>query len=284
MKSKSLIPNFLTFDIEEWFHANYESVDTSKYVHMPSSLPNLVDILIEEMATYEIHSTCFIVGTVAQKHPQMVKKLHAAGHEIASHSMHHRLVHSLTPEEFEEDTRESCEVLENLTGEKVRGYRAPSWSVKKETLSWFYPVLHKLGIDYSSSVFPVANYLYGIDGVSMQPHIIKLPMHQRMHEIPCSVSSLWGKKFGFSGGFYFRLFPSWFIKRAAGQLNHKGLPVVYYLHPREIDINQDTLELPLFEKFIHYWGINGTLPKLQTLMKDIAPSTMRMDHYVQSVV
>lgn len=273
--------NFLTFDIEEWFHANYSSVNISKYSHLPTTLPNLVDILIHEMDEVGVKSTCFIVGNVAKKYPQIVKKLHKAGHEIASHSMHHKLMYSLKPSEFVQDTYESCETLQSLTGTKVLGYRAPSWSVKENMLGWFYDGLRKNGIEYSSSVFPAANYLYGIDDVTPFPHVVE--GGSGCIEIPCSVGSILNKKFGFSGGFYFRVFPKWFIKTFAHSLNDKGIPVVFYLHPREIDVQQEKLDLPLHENLIHYWNIAGTLPKLREVMRLYKKSFTRMDTFFGTV-
>lgn len=275
--------NFLTFDIEEWFHANYKSVTFDGLHDAPSTLPDLVDIFIDQMSQFSIKSTCFVVGTVAQKYPKMIKKLHDAGHEIASHSMHHRLVYSLTQKEFEQDTQESCDILQNIIGSKIHGYRAPSWSVRKDTLPWFYESLSKLGFTYSSSVFPSANYLYGIDGIEEHPHEVSpVQISRKLYEIPCSVTNIAGKKMGFSGGFYFRLLPYWFIKSSSQRINRYGDPVIFYLHPREIDINQKILALPWLEHFIHYWGVRGTLPKLERCMKDFSLTYIRMIDYCHS--
>jgi len=165
-----MIPNFLTFDIEEWYNANYKSVDLSNYSGENTNLEKNVDRLLEICDEFGIKSTCFIVGEIAKNKPQIVKKIHDQGHEVASHSFNHRLVYQMKPGDFEKDLEISLDTLEQIIGEKVIGFRAPSWSVNKETLSWFYPILHKHGILYSSSVFPGKTFLYGVPGFPQKIH------------------------------------------------------------------------------------------------------------------
>lgn len=272
--------NFLTFDIEEWYHANYDSVSTEQYKNTSTNLESNVDRIIDLCGAHNVKSTCFVLGELADSKPQIVQKLHQAGHEIASHGYAHRLVHTMTPSEFKEDLKKSCDSLEHIIGEKVLGFRAPSWSVKRENLEWFYEILAEQGLIYSSSVYPAHTYLYGIPGFLQAPHFPVIQGKQMdILEIPQSVIGFGEKKVGFAGGFYLRFSPKWFIEMMIRLKNKNGQPVFIYLHPREIDINQPTLVLEGLEKFIHYHGIGNCERKLEGLIKEFSSTFVRMDKF-----
>lgn len=274
--------NFLTFDIEEWYHANYDSISTEQYKNTSTNLESNVDRLIDLCDTYNVKSTCFILGELADCKKQIVRKLHQAGHEIASHSYAHKLVYTMAPLEFKEDLKKSCDALEQITGEKVLGFRAPSWSVKKENLEWYYEILAEQGLIYSSSVYPSYTYLYGVPGFPQKPHFpIIQGRTMDILEIPQSVIGFGGKKVGFAGGFYLRFFPKWFIELMVRSKNYNGQPVFIYLHPREIDKNQEKLDLKGLEKFIHYHGINSCEKKLEKLINSFSSSFIKMDEFAQ---
>jgi len=257
--------NFLTFDIEEWYHVNYQGIDMSRYRDEPTHLESLVDRLIDICGQHGVTTTCFILGAVGKQTPSVVKKLQAHGHEIASHGYAHASVYPMTPDQFRADLRLSCDILENLTGEKVIGFRAPSFSVKEETLPWFYPVLESLGLRYSSSVFPGQTFLYGIPDFPQQVHYpVVNGVTQKILEFPMPRVEFLGKQMGL----YFRLFPAWMIRRKMLNDNRMGKPVILYLHPREIDVDQPQLPLRGFEKLIHYWGIRSCEDKLRAVLRD----------------
>ncbi len=283
MRNKNAnVLNFLTFDIEEWYHANYESVDFSIYKNKSTNLEALVDRIIEICEEYSVKTTCFIVGAVAKQKPQIVKKLMQAGHEIASHSYNHELVYNMTPQQFKKDLKQSCIVLEDITGKKVSGFRAPSWSVRRDMLEWYYDILDDSGIKYSSSIFPLKNFLYGIP--DFPPHIHKPLINNKpvsVVEIPSSVINIMGKKIGFSGGFYFRFLPLSLVNRIISSKNIRKEPTVVYLHPREIDITQPHLKLGTIEKFIHYYGINNCEDKLRKCLDKFASTFVNMGSYVE---
>ena len=138
--------NFLTFDIEEWYYGNFQSADLSKYYGTKTNLESNVDRLIDICSEYNIKSTCFVVGKLADEKPQIVKKLHNAGHEIANHSLNHRLIYNMKSAEFNEDIKKSNGILEDIIGAKVIGFRAPSWSVNENIAGWFYEILEIYGI------------------------------------------------------------------------------------------------------------------------------------------
>jgi len=276
--------NFLTFDIEEWYNANYDSIDLTKFSGKNTNLEKNVDRLLEICDQNDIKTTCFVVGEVARNKPQIVKKIHDQGHEIASHSFNHNLVYEMTPAQFEDDLRKSLDALEQIIGEKVVGFRAPSWSVNLDTLSWFYPILYKHGILYSSSVFPGKTFLYGIPGFPQKVHrpVVDGKVMD-VWEIPQTLVSFAGKSVGFSGGFYMRFFPSWFINKWLESANQKNKNVFVYLHPREIDPGSPRLKLPVLERMIHYWGVKGCEQKLIKVIKVNEQSFVRMRDYIHDL-
>src|SRR5574340_36399 len=258
--------NFLTFDIEEWYHVNYDGIDTSLYRSMPGNLESLVDRMIDICERNRVFTTCFILGEVARKSPAVVRKLHAAGHEIASHGTAHESVHIMGPSAFRTDLDSSCALLEDLCGERVVGFRAPSFSVTREALGWYYAALEERGLRYSSSIFPGQTFLYGIPDFPARPHYpVVNGKPQNILEIPVPRVDLFGKQIGL----YIRLFPAWVIRRRIVNDNRAGKPVVIYVHPREIDLAQPRLPLPRKEALIHYWGIRSCERKIDRLLASL---------------
>jgi polysaccharide deacetylase family protein (PEP-CTERM system associated) len=262
-KAAARTPNFLTFDIEEWFHANYAGIDSEQFADQETNLERLVDELIELCARHSVRTTCFVLGTVGQRSPAVVKKLHRAGHEIASHGHSHTTVYSMTAASFKADLVLSCDILEQITGTKVLGFRAPSFSLREDTLDWYYPVLEEAGLQYSSSVFPGKTFLYGIS--SFPEHIHRPEVHGRptsILEFPMPVVRFMGKEMGL----YIRLFSAGMLQKRLARENASGKPVILYVHPREIDPFQPRLPLPFIQSVVHYWGIKNCKRKLDTLM------------------
>jgi polysaccharide deacetylase family protein (PEP-CTERM system associated) len=253
--------NFLTFDIEEWHHANYSGVAPAA-AERETALESQVERLIELCAEHDVRTTCFVLGCIAQAKPSVVRKLHAAGHEIASHGCAHELVCTMGPARFAEDLRVSCALLEDITGERVSGFRAPSFSVTRETLAWYYDVLEEAGLAYSSSVFPGRTFLHGVPDFPARIHRPVVAGKRRgIVEFPVPVVRLAGWQIGL----YIRLFPAWAIARRIARENRAGNPVVLYVHPREIDPAQPRLPLRWPQSLIHYWGIRGCEAKLRAL-------------------
>ncbi|MDP1784630.1 MAG: polysaccharide deacetylase family protein [Sulfuricurvum sp.] len=272
--------NFLTFDIEEWFHANYDGIDPSQYDFRSTNLEANVDRLLAICDAFNVKSTCFILGDVARHKPYIIKKLFDAGHEIASHGSSHRLIYPMKPDEFHADIQSSSDILEQIIGEKVVGFRAPSWSVRPDTLPWFYDILAHEGFLYSSSVYPAKNTLFGIPNFPDTPHY---PSPLNILEIPQSVMNLFGNRVGYAGGGYLRFFPTWLIKRMMREKNREEKSVFIYLHPREIDIHQPRLKLGLMNGYFHYQGIDGCEKKLSSLLEEFSSSFCRMDAYAKQV-
>ena len=264
MKCPPDIPNCLTFDVEEWNRVNYAGVDQAQFANAPHRLDVLMGRLLELCRANQARCTFFVLGTIAESFPEVVKEIAAAGHEVASHGYSHRSLRDMTPAEFADDLRRSCGLLEDLTGEKIRGFRAPSYSVTEETLPWFYQILEQQGLAYSSSVFPGRTFLYGIPNFESGSHrpviegrevgIVEFPL-------PCV------RLLGFDQGLYVRLFPAWFLRRRIMSDNAAGRSTILYVHPREIDPDQPRLPLKPATAFIHYFGIKRCEKKLNDLLR-----------------
>jgi peptidoglycan-N-acetylglucosamine deacetylase len=257
------IANLLTFDVEEWYHANYEGCGQTHYTGQPGVLEALVHRLLDLCARHDVKSTFFVLGSVAEVKPSIVRAVHAAGHEVASHGYGHQSVRSMTPAEFRADLKRSCEILESITGAKVTAYRAPSFSVTAETLGWFYEALEDAGIACSSSVFPGRTFLYGVPGFPERVHYPRVNGREvSVLEIPLPRVRVLGRDLGL----YVRLFPAWFLRRRVRRDNRQGRSVTFYVHPREIDPDQPRLPLRWPVSLIHYWGIGGCERKLDALL------------------
>jgi polysaccharide deacetylase family protein (PEP-CTERM system associated) len=259
--------NLLTFDIEEWFHANYAGANPAGGRGRPSRFPAQVDALLALCADTGAKATFFVLGTVGEDHPAVVRAIAGAGHEIASHGYGHQLAYRQTCEEFRADVRRSLTILEDLTGSRVLGYRAPSWSIVEENRHYL-AVLEELGLKYDASIFPVKTFLYGIPDAPTRIHRPRVNGRQLdLWEVPMSVTRLAGRNIGYSGGFYLRLFPRPLIKHAVRAANRRGESAIIYLHPREIDPAEERLSLPCKEAFIHYHNLGATKAKLADILR-----------------
>lgn len=262
--TKTAVSNMLTFDIEEWFHANYDNVkpDYSK----GSSFRSHMDTLLRICHETNCKATFFTLGYIGEHYPDVVKAIVREGHEIASHGTAHQLAYKQTYEEFKADVKNSVDILEDITGVKVLGYRAPSWSIVESNLHYL-EALEELGLKYDASIFPVKTFLYGIPTAPREIH--KPKVHGRelgIYEVPMSVMKVAGRTMGYSGGFYFRFFPKFLIKQAIRAANRQGSHSIVYLHPREVDASEHQLELPAKEHFIHYYNVRGTERKLEDIL------------------
>lgn len=261
--------NLLTFDVEEWFHANYGRIDRIPLAREDNRIGRNVGKLLSLCDKYSAKATFFILAATAEKHPDIISMIEEKGHEVASHGYRHSLVYNMSPAEFEDDLQKSITILQGLTAESIIGYRAPSWSAY-EGLHWFFEILEKHGIVYDSSLFPAKTYLYGDAEALRFPHRIG-----NIVEIPASTLNLMGMRIPFAGGFYLRLFPSLFITAGIKILNKKNQPAVVYVHPREIDRESPRLQLPLKERFIHYVNLKTTEKKLDRLLRDFRFCSIR---------
>jgi polysaccharide deacetylase family protein (PEP-CTERM system associated) len=212
-----------------------------------------------------VKATFFVLGYIAEKHPELIKKLADKGHEIGSHGSFHKLVYKQTKEEFREDVKNSKKLLEDITGQQVTLFRASSWSISEDTL-WALGILEEEGYKCDSSIQPFKTPLSGINGAPKMPyHPIIDGNGLGILEFPPTVMPLGKKAVPFCGGLYLRTLPIAFIKYALRKVNKTG-PGLIYVHPWEVDMQQPRLEVPVHIKFTHYYNLKNTLNKLENLL------------------
>jgi peptidoglycan-N-acetylglucosamine deacetylase len=257
--------NILQIDMEDWY-CDLDPGEWGKYEPRVEAATETVLSILKESGN---RATFFVLGHVAEKFPGLVSKIDREGHEIASHGYNHRRIPDQTPEEFEDDVKRSIELLQSITGKKVKGYRAPQFTVMKETL-WALDILKRQGMEYDSSVFPVKTPLYGIPDAPLFPYVIKTAEagdSKGLVEVPLSVYKppALGKNIPVAGGFYFRFFPYFFLSYALRKLNREGNVAVCYMHPWELDPGKPRVE---GLKWYHYYRLSAMEGKFRKLVRD----------------
>lgn len=257
--------NVLTFDIEEWFHLlDYDDTRTedkwSNYeVRIHKNVDRILDILEESGAK----ASFFIIGWIAKKYPEIVKKISEKYH-VGTHTMNHQLVWQQSKSEFEKDVEFGIKILEDIAGKPVNAFRAPGFSIRNSE-AWAFDVLQKYGIKYDCSVFP-SKHAHGgmpVDGVD-RPFIVKTE-NGEIKEFPVSVKNVLGKRLIFSGGGYFRLCPYFLVRKWARQSAYN----MSYIHPRDLDAGQPVLKgLSPVRRFKSYCGLSTAESKLRAFVKD----------------
>ncbi|HPD30992.1 MAG TPA: DUF3473 domain-containing protein [Phycisphaerae bacterium] len=217
--------NALTVDLEDWPQA---VLDPS--LPITDRVVGNVDRLLGLLDRHSVRATFFALGKVCERHPQLLPLIQSAGHEIASHGYGHELMYRLTPRQFEEDVRRSIEIIGSQTGRRPLGYRAPAFSITRESL-WGGPILASLGFRYSSSIFPIRKARYGIHDAPRIPHRWS---NCDLVEFPLTTLRVFGCHVPVCGGGYMRLLPWWVHAHAIGSMNAGGHPAVVYLHPYEL--------------------------------------------------
>jgi len=264
------LTNYLTIDVEDYFQvAAFEDIITSAaWSSMECRVERNTASILDILGKQGVRATFFVVGWIAERYPALVREISRQGHEIGCHSYLHRKIYDLTPEEFREDTRRAKNILEDITGRSVPGYRAPSYSITKKSL-WALDILEELGFKYDSSIFPIYHDNYGIPDAPRFEY--KLP-NRAMMEYPISTALLLGRKIPVAGGGYFRLFPYWFTKFALKKINtDERNPFVFYLHPWEIDPDQPRFNhARKLSKFRHYNNLHKTRQRLERLLNDFS--------------
>ncbi len=273
-KDKEIL-NYLTIDVEDYYHVSaFEDViGHEKWDKYSSRIVVNTKVILDMLEHHGVKATFFVLGWIAEKFPQLVKDIHHRGHEIGCHSYAHRLIYNLTPAEFRADTKKTKDILEQITGSVVTGYRAPSYSITNDSL-WALDVLEELGFQYDSSIFPIFHDRYGIfDSPRFQYELT----NNTMTEYPISTALLFGLKLPVSGGGYFRLMPYGLTRMLLNRINQKEKqPFVFYLHPWEIDPSQPRVQgLSALSKFRHYNNLDKTRGRLERLLHDFRFTAIR---------
>lgn len=262
------IINGMSVDVEDYFHVSAFDgvVSRAEWPNLESRVVANTERLLELYARQNVKATFFFLGWVAERFPALVRKAAEAGHEIASHGYHHQLVYSLMPAHFREDVRNAKKLLEDISGTRVRGFRAPSFSITHASL-WALDVLIEEGYEYDTSIFPVYHDRYGIADAPRAVHVINRPSG-RIVEVPGSTIRIAGINVAIAGGGYFRLMPYQWTSRAIHRVNtDEKQPIVFYLHPWELDPEQPRIAVSAQKRLRHYRGLNATLPRLEKLIQ-----------------
>jgi polysaccharide deacetylase family protein (PEP-CTERM system associated) len=241
--------------------------DPSAWPGFESIVEKHTEWIVETVSAANVRATFFVVGWIAERYPQLVRRIAEAGHEIGTHSYWHRRCYELTPDELRDDLQRSIDVLEQISGQKVHGFRAPSFSIIPGA-EWVFDVLLDLGLKYDASLFPGTRDNGGYPCWMAAHKFTDIPSGRSMPELPMSVMRLAGRRLAFSGGGYLRLLPEWLIRRGFSQLHREGVPVVVYLHPRDFAVECPRVPMPLHRRFKSYVGLATTAGKLRMLLEN----------------
>jgi len=263
-----MVLNALSVDVEEYFHASIFRNATKGLASRPleSRVERNVDQLLALLSRHATRATFFTLGEIAVSHPSVVRRIAADGHEIACHGDHHDDVYSLSPREFRADIRRAKAALEDLVGDPVIGYRAPNFSIRRAQ-SWAHQVLLEEGFRYDSSKYPILHDRYGDPYAPRFPYEIWRNGSAGLIEFPVGTARIFGVNLPIGGGGYFRLSPFALIRRGMERVNaREQQPVMFYLHPWELDPEQPRPPMAWRHRFRHYVGLENEADKLSSLL------------------
>ncbi len=268
--------NALTVDVEDYYQVEAFSqvVRREDWPNWESRVERNTNLLLEMFARHNVKATFFTLGYVAEMHPDLVRQIAIAGHEVACHSYHHRLIYNQTPDEFREDVRKSKQLLEDIIGVPVIGYRAPTYSITNKSL-WALDILIEEGFRYDSSIFPTKHDRYGIPDAERFPHMLHRPAGEII-EFPPSTVQLRGTNIPISGGGYFRLLPYKFFKLGWQTLHRReSEPAIFFLHPWEVDPEQPVVPGTKLNIWRHRVNLHRTEGRLNQLLTDFSFAPVR---------
>jgi polysaccharide deacetylase family protein (PEP-CTERM system associated) len=262
--------NAMTCDVEDYFQvgAFEKLVSPQRWHEYECRIPRNVDRILQLFADAGVKATFFTLGWVAENHPEVVRRIAAAGHEVASHGMAHVRVFNQQPEEFRADITRARKLLQDTSGQPVRGYRAASWSIDRRT-PWFHQILADAGYEYSSSLFPIAHDHYGVPDAPPDPFYVDAA---GVLEIPATTTRVFGRNFPAAGGGFFRLLPLHVSVRLIKRVVRAArAPAVFYFHPWELDPAQPRIAgASSRSRFRHYLNLHKFEPRLAALLRSFA--------------
>ena len=265
-----------TVDVEDWFDGIPidAGAKTAAVPRLERGLGRLLDLLAEHRTT----GTFFFLAPIADRHPELLRRVADAGHEIGCHGWSHDLLYEMGRERFRDETARAQDVLSQRLGRPIRAYRAPYFSITRSSF-WALEELARLGFRYDSSIFPVKNWRYGIPDFPPRPQVVETPAGPIL-ELPLSVRRVFGRTIPVSGGAYFRIY-TYGLTRANMRAHEKSLrPVVFYLHPWELDPDHPRVPFAMGPRVTHYWNLGATEPRLRRLLADFrfAPLGEVLEH------
>jgi len=258
--------NILTFDIEDWFHLldNDSTKTVNEWSNYDSRINENTARILNVLDKSGYKATFFCLGWIVDKYPEIIRKIVQSGYEIGTHTQMHQLIYEQKPKSFRKDIEHSIKSIEDLTGQKVKYFRAPGFSIREEN-KWAFEVIADQGIEIDCSVFPVSRTHGGFPSYKKPiPSIIQYN-GIRLKELPINFVNVFGRPIIYSGGGYFRMFPYTLIKKWTKQSDY----VMSYLHPRDFDPGQPVIkELSLARRFKSYVGLSGAERKLERWLHD----------------
>jgi polysaccharide deacetylase family protein (PEP-CTERM system associated) len=264
------VVNALTIDFEDWYHGI--ELPMSRWGALEDRIEASGRRTLQILSAAGARATFFVLAPVAERHPGLIAEIAAQGHEIATHGSSHALIYRQDAETFREELARSIAILEDIAGERVIGHRAPYFSITRDSL-WAFDVIAALGLRYDSSIFPVANYRYGIPDAPRWPYSVhRAPA---LTEFPITTWRIAGRNVPVGGGAYFRIFPYALTRHAFRAVNAQQRPAVFYLHPWELDPDHPRLDLPRRIAATHYVNLRATEKRLRRLLADFRFAPMR---------
>jgi polysaccharide deacetylase family protein (PEP-CTERM system associated) len=265
--NKSHIVNAFTVDVEDYFQVSaFEGLfPRTSWEDQPWRVEASTQRLLETLEKFGVTGTFFTLGWVAERHPELIRRIVSAGHELASHGYDHTRVTELNPTSFRADVSKTKSILEDIGGVEIKGYRAPTFSFRKDN-EWAYQILADTGHLYSSSIAPLKHDLYGVPDAPRHSYLALAGLT----EIPLSTIRIAGRNLPCGGGGFFRLYPYSVTRWCAERLNqHEGKSCVFYMHPWEFDPGQPRQTgLRLKTRFRHYLNLNRVQARLERLLGD----------------
>lgn len=270
-----LLLNALTFDVEEWYHGNLLSYTEEKMAGFESRVEPAVMDVCEMLDLAGVKATFFFLGDVAARNPGLVRAVASGGHEIACHGWRHVLLYTIPEDEVGKDLRRAKALLEDISGQPVRGFRAPSWSVSRRA-GRLLRLIRECGFEYDSSAFPQGTPIFGVPGIPARP--VRLSWWDgdskvSLIEFPPSVAPACGLNVPFGGGLFLRAWPYACIRRWIAGANAKGEPALVYAHPWELDTGLPALYSP-FKRVARDFNLRSTRPKIQGILSEFEMGTM----------
>jgi len=268
------LDNILTIDLEEWHHPEY--VRSKIFQVEQERISESSKITLQLLKECKVSATFFVVGEIAEKHPELIENISEDGHEIAFHGYHHEPLWRLNAKIFHSE----IEKFNSVIHEKCGGFRAPSFSLNNKT-KWALTVLEDAGFLYDSSIFPSRTPLYGVSGAPIRPYkpssedIAKEDLDAKLWEFPLLVYPLIGLKIPTAGGFFLRFFPTYILKRTIRKINKRGFPAVLYVHNWELDPQTPKIKLGPYASFVTYHNVQETEKKLKHIIGNFTFSTVR---------
>jgi polysaccharide deacetylase family protein (PEP-CTERM system associated) len=256
--------NALTVDFEDWYQGL--EIPVSEWGVFEDRIERAGERLLGVLAEARVRATFFVLGHVAERHPDLVRRIQTSGHEIGTHGHSHTFIYTQTPDVFREEMTRAVGTLRDETAAPVVGHRAPFFSITKRSL-WALDILRDLGLRYDSSIFPVHNYRYGIADAPRWPYRLEGP-GAGLHEFPITTWQVLGQNLPVAGGAYFRIYPYLFTRLALRRINASGHPVAFYLHPWELDPDHPRIPLPRRIAATHYFNLKAMEARLRRLLRD----------------